>query len=491
MMYFVCVLSLLLLVLVDLVASSSNDEVADLEEYRVISKTRQYVATAVMVVATIRGLLDSDDESSDGEGAQSRTRGIRDKARNRVRRDVSSIFREQGPYYVRRAYRMTESSFWELHRILQPYMSSIRLKGGRQKNHRNGGKNGLISSETRLSAAIRYFAGGRPEDIAICHGIAHSEVFYSVWKVVDAVNRCEELAFGFPASHAKQQELALAFKAKSAAGIDCCVGAVDGMLLWIERPTNADCERAHCGSKKFFCGRKHKFGLNLQATCDAEGKFLDVSIAHPASTSDFLAFSTSSLQKKIETPGYLAPGLCIFGDAAYVNNGYFMTPFKNVKGGIKDTFNFYHSQLRINIECAFGMFVGRWGILRKALPKCMGVRKIIALTICLCRLHNFCIAANSTSSKLMTPLCSDALEILGHGGVPMTGSGGIPEQLLHGGEHHNDTSRLYRQGYRRAAVTTGLDAHCPREKVMKLLEKKGLQRPTPKTWTTQAGEETT
>jgi hypothetical protein len=359
--YFVCVLSLLLLVLVDLVASSSNDEVADLEEYRVISKTRQYVATAVMVVATIRGLLDSDDESSDGEGAQSRTRGIRDKARNRVRRDVSSIFREQGPYYVRRAYRMTESSFWELHRILQPYMSSIRLKGGRQKNHRNGGKNGLISSETRLSAAIRYFAGGRPEDIAICHGIAHSEVFYSVWKVVDAVNRCEELAFGFPASHAKQQELALAFKAKSAAGIDCCVGAVDGMLLWIERPTNADCERAHCGSKKFFCGRKHKFGLNLQATCDAEGKFLDVSIAHPASTSDFLAFSTSSLQKKIETPGYLAPGLCIFGDAAYVNNGYFMTPFKNVKGGIKDTFNFYHSQLRINIECAFGMFVGRWG----------------------------------------------------------------------------------------------------------------------------------
>jgi DDE superfamily endonuclease len=101
------------------------------------------------------------------------------------------------------------------------------------------------------------------------------------------------------------------------------------------------------------------FGLNLQATCDAHGKFLDVSILHPASTSDFLAFSTSKLQKKIKTPGFLAAeGLCIFGDAAYVNNEYFMTPFKNVKSGVKDTFNFYHSQLRINIECAFGMFVG-------------------------------------------------------------------------------------------------------------------------------------
>jgi hypothetical protein len=386
---------------------------------------------------------------------------------------------------------MTESAFWELHGMLEPYMSSIRLRGGRLKTHRNGGKNGLIPTEIRLSAAIRYFAGGRPEDIAISHGIAHSEVFYSVWKVVDAVNRCDELSFSFPASHAKQQELALGFKAKSAAGIDCCVGAVDGMLLWIERPTNADCERAHCGPKKFFCGRKHKFGLNLQATCDAEGKFLDVLIAHPASTSDFLAFSTSKFQKKIETPGYLAPGMCIFGDSAYVNNGYFITPFKNVKGGIKDTFNFYQSQLRINIECAFGMFVGRWGILRKALPKSMGVRKIIALTFCLCRLHNFCIAANRDNNKrLVAPLGSDALEILGHGGVPLDGGGG-PEQLLHGGEHHNDTSRLYRQNYRRAIVPTGGDVHCPRDKIVKLLEKNGLQRPVPRTWTVVAGEHTT
>jgi DDE superfamily endonuclease len=162
---------------------------------------------------------------------------------------------------------------------------------------------------------------------------------------VDAVNKCPDLAFGFPRCHEKQKQLALAFKAKSAAAIDCCVGATDGMLLWIERPTNVDCDRAECGPKKFFCGRKHKFGLNMQATCDADGMFLDVSIAHPASTSDFLAFSTSSLQKKIETPGFLAPGLCIFGDLAYVNNGYFMTPFKGVKSGIKDTFNFYHSQL--------------------------------------------------------------------------------------------------------------------------------------------------
>jgi DDE superfamily endonuclease len=72
---------------------------------------------------------------------------------------------------------------------------------------------------------------------------------------------------------------------------------------------------ADCGAKKFFCGRKHKFGLNRQGTCDADGRFLDIPISHPASTSDFFAFTTSGLHKEIEVPGFLAPGHCIFGDS--------------------------------------------------------------------------------------------------------------------------------------------------------------------------------
>jgi hypothetical protein len=42
-------------------------------------------------------------------------------------------------------------------------------------------------------------------------------------------------------------------------------------------------------------------------------------------------------------------------------------PFKGVQNMAKDAFNFFHSSaLRINIECAFGMLVHWWGILRKA-----------------------------------------------------------------------------------------------------------------------------
>ena len=195
------------------------------------------ISQGQLALVAIVALAASIDDLEDAPVRISRGRGI--KPRKRVRRNVRSIFKEQGPYYVRRAYRMTEKAFWELHFMLKPLIVSTYTPkpGSYEKTHRNGGRNGLISTETRLSAALRYFAGGSPTDIAICHGISHSEVFVSVWRVVDAVNNCEELAFSFPECHQKQKELALGFKNRSEAGFDCCVAAIDGLLLWIEKPS--------------------------------------------------------------------------------------------------------------------------------------------------------------------------------------------------------------------------------------------------------------
>ena len=86
---------------------------------------------------------------------------------------------------------------------------------------------------------------------------------------------------------------------------------------------------------------------------------MDLSIGHPGSTSEYLAFSTSQLYYKLESDGFLANGISIVGDLAYVNTEYMATPFKGVRSGTKDDYNFYHSQLRIRIECAFGMLANR------------------------------------------------------------------------------------------------------------------------------------
>jgi len=74
------------------------------------------------------------------------------------------------------------------------------------------------------------------------------------------------------------------------------------------------------GAMKFMCGRKKKFGLNMQAACDARCHFVDVTIDTPGVTSDFLSFEMSNFSKTIKMPGFLAPGLCIFGNAAYINS---------------------------------------------------------------------------------------------------------------------------------------------------------------------------
>jgi hypothetical protein len=77
--------------------------------------------------------------------------------------------------------------------------------------------------------------------------------------------------------------------------------------------------------KKFFCGHKKQFGLNMQGTCDADGQFLDVSICHPAGvTSYFLAFSTSPLVKHwLETQDSLANAMV---SVSYLNNEQYYAP---------------------------------------------------------------------------------------------------------------------------------------------------------------------
>ena len=73
---------------------------------------------------------------------------------------------------------------------------------------------------------------------------------------------------------------------RSKCGFDNCVAAVDGMFVWISQPSEKS-DDTGIGQGKFFCGRKKKFGLQLQGTCDANRRFLDITFSHPGSSSDF------------------------------------------------------------------------------------------------------------------------------------------------------------------------------------------------------------
>ena len=96
--------------------------------------------------------------------------------------------------------------------------------------------NEAISTQIRLAAALRFFAGGSYLDIAISHGIGKTDVYRSVWLVVHATNISTALQFQFPTTLEECKSMATDFTFRSKAGFDNCVGCIDRMLLWTENP---------------------------------------------------------------------------------------------------------------------------------------------------------------------------------------------------------------------------------------------------------------
>ena len=199
---------------------------------------------------------------------------------------------------------------------------------------------------------------------------------------------------------------------------------------------------------KFYCGRKGKFGLNLQAVCDARRQFTYISLQHPASASDYLAFITSSLYGQLTEGEGIPQGYCLYGDNAYVNESYMAVPFQATANGPKDSYNFYHSQVRINIECSFGILTNHLRLLKSPLSSKISISRINALISCLCKLHNFCIDNGNAGPPeryshdpltLMDFMDSDESD---ESEIP------CPIGLLGGGEHFADVSGGHREQIR-------------------------------------------
>ena len=166
----------------------------------------------------------------------------------------------------------------------------------------------------RLACALRFFAGGEAYDISVMFGVSHSSVFESIDIVVEAINKCKQLHISFPRDHGRQREIARGFRAKSpTAHFNRVVGCIDGMLIWMHKPSQAECEEEGVDETKFFCGRKHKFGLNLQAVCDHKRRFLEINLDYGAASSDQLAFEVTRFRQLLEQEGFLANGLVLFG----------------------------------------------------------------------------------------------------------------------------------------------------------------------------------
>ena len=142
-----------------------------------------------------------------------------------------------------------------------------------------------------------------------------------------------------------------------------------------------------------------------------------------------------------------------------------------------EAYNFYHSQLRITIERAFGVLVHRWAILRA--PLTIPLPKVAPLVECLVRLHNYCIDEKelhigSVQSENLINLTKNVRMARASGSkddvMVSLDTEHCPVELLNNGHHFNDApSNRYDRSL--ADIVTPMDA------MIDLVATKQLLRP--------------
>ena len=277
----------------------------------------------------------------------------------------------------KRHMRMSKASFYKL-------LSHLRrdLEVNVAKANSRGGP---VLPEISLYCCLRFCAGGSYTDISFFCGISFTAFYHAIWKCVDAINNAPGLMIHFPTTRDEVVQAAKGFSTiSSQACIWNCVAVIDGYHLQIKSPSKNEVKNV----RSFFSGHYQTYGVNVQAACDHNCRFLFIGVAGPGVMGDRDAINQFWLGSLIEA----LPGLfCAIGDCAYTPSEHLVPICRGdmAKMARYDNFNFYASQLRIRIEMAFGLMVKKWGILTR--PLYIKVKNIKRLIVAIARLHNFCI----------------------------------------------------------------------------------------------------
>ncbi len=76
-----------------------------------------------------------------------------------------------------------------------------------------------------------------PYDLGSVYGISHTYVMDSIWHVEEAMNNYSKFAIGYPLSVVEQDNIVADFKDASSIDFNICAGAIDGILIWMQKPT--------------------------------------------------------------------------------------------------------------------------------------------------------------------------------------------------------------------------------------------------------------
>ena len=251
---------------------------------------------------------------------------------------------------------------------------------------------GYIPGEVKLAITLRLLAGGSALDLAIIFDINEKHcirMFTKVlkkWIILPNIGKID--INSYINDDNALQHVSQGFSKRSNGLLKGAIGAIDGWLIKIQRPTFTRDGITH--SKSFF-SRKGFYALNVQCVVDNEKRVLWASYSNRGSSHDSPAFRSTNLYnatlKKFKDKLY-RNGFFILGDSAYAIESFILPPYDNAKSkSPEDAFNFFHSSARITVECTFGELDRRWGIFWK--PICYSLDNTCLIIEGAMHLHNF------------------------------------------------------------------------------------------------------
>ena len=96
------------------------------------------------------------------------------------------------------------------------FVSRDRLEVDKQMGSLRGGA--IIPELCLHACSLRYLAGGSYSDIKFFTGMSVPSFYRVVWKCIDAINECDELAVKFPKTRVEVHEAARGFESISTQG---------------------------------------------------------------------------------------------------------------------------------------------------------------------------------------------------------------------------------------------------------------------------------
>lgn len=251
---------------------------------------------------------------------------------------------------------------------------------------------GFVCGEVKLALTLRLLAGGSYLDLALLFEVGFStayEIFHKVIKdwilddrlvKINGIDYCED--------DERMSKVALDFATASNGILNSCIGAIDGWIVKIRKPSITK-DLFNMSEPGTYFSRKGFYGINVQAIVDRKKHILYRNIINRGAEHDSTAFKNSTFYTWLmdNWKSLAEKGFYFIGDSAYAIKSFVVTPFDNaVHGTPEDNFNFFHSSSRISVECTFGEIDLRWGILWRPLQ--FRLKHNVNIIDACMRLHN-------------------------------------------------------------------------------------------------------